>query len=74
MRGDGHLVVVHRAHDVTDQDLIEAPDRLRDVERDDVSRFPADCDRPGSGVDGLHRSAKRDLLAIRCGLRARKGR
>jgi hypothetical protein len=74
VRADAYLVVVDGAHDVADFNLIEAPDRLRDVERDDVTPFSADCDRPGGGVDGLHRSANRDLLASLCGLRARRCR
>ena len=74
VRGDTHLIVVHRAHDVAGLDLVEALDRRRDVERRDGAIFPADGDRAGGGVDGLHRSAKRDLFAIRCGLCARKSR
>ena len=37
---DAHLVVVHRADDVADFDLVEALDRLRDVECGDVSASP----------------------------------
>ena len=45
---DAHLVVVVlRAHDVADFDLVEAHDRQRDVQRDDVSRIPTDCDLSG---------------------------